>query len=106
VAVNIPTVTAEYLTTKRVPVPFRNDLGQTETKYEPRWIVQFNEKNYGPEGEKDFIPPEARHKYWNDAREAKLRIKRAFYDKYGYWPTDKTLKEVKATNTFTINDSV
>jgi hypothetical protein len=105
VAVNIPTVTAEYLMTKKVPVPRQNDLGQTEVKYEPRWIVQFEERNYGPNGEKDYLPPEASSKYWNGAREAKLRIKRAFFSKYGYWPTDKVIAESKMTREFSLSES-
>lgn len=92
VEVNIPTVTALYLTTKKVPVPRDTLEGGTEIKHENRWNVEFIEKNLGPKGEIDFIPPEVRGKYWNNAREAKLAIKRAFFEQNGFWPTDKVLK--------------
>ncbi len=92
--VNIPTVTAEYLTTKKSPVPKQSEDGNgTIIEYEDRWIVQFIEKNYGPNGERDYIPPSERGKYWNSVREAKLAKKRKFFEEMGYWPTDKGLKE-------------
>ena len=93
VEVNIPTVTAHYLTTKKVPVPTDTLEGGTEIKHENRWNVQFIEKNLGPNGELDYIPPEVRGKYWNNAREAKLGTKRRFIEQFGFWPTDKVLKE-------------
>lgn len=92
--VNLPTVTAEYLTTKKSPVPKQSEDGNgTIIEYEDRWIVQFIEKNYGPNGERDYIPPSERGKYWNSVREAKLAKKRKFYEQMGYWPTDKGLQK-------------
>ena len=92
--VNLPTVTAEYLTTKKSPVPKQSEDGNgTIIEYEDRWIVQFIEKNYGPSGERDYIPPSERGKYWNSVREAKLAKKRKFYEQMGYWPTDKGLQK-------------
>jgi len=92
--VNLPTVTAEYLTTKKSPVPKQSEDGNgTIIEYEDRWIVQFIEKNYGPNGERDYIPPSERGKYWNSVREAKLAKKRKFFEQMGYWPTDKGLQK-------------
>lgn len=99
VEVNIPTVTAEYLTTKRTPRPVERDNG-TEIVYEDRWMIQFVEKHYGPNNERDYVPPEARGKYWNNAREAKLKIKRRFFEEMGYWPTDKALRDHMTAGTF------
>ena len=99
--VNLPTVTAEYLTTKKSPVPKQSEDGNgTIIEYEDRWIVQFIEKNYGPNGEKDYIPKSERGKYWNSVREAKLGNKRKFYEEMGFWPTDKALKEHMAAGYF------
>lgn len=92
--VNLPTVTAEYLTTKKSPIPKNAEDGNgTIIEYEDRWIVQFLEKNYGPDGERGYIPQSEKHKYWTGTREAKLTNKRRFFDQFGYWPTDKAMKE-------------
>lgn len=102
VEVNLPTVTAEYLTTKKSPIPKNAEDGNgTIIEYEDRWLVQFLEKNYGPEGETGYIPPKERHKYWNDTREAKLGIKRKFMEQFNYWPTDRVLREHMAAGYFT-----
>lgn len=93
VEVNIPTVTAEYLTTKKIPVPTLGDDFFVRMDYEPRWYVQFIEKNYGPNGETNYIPKSERHKYWSTVRESKLAAKRAFMDRFNFWPTDKKLKQ-------------
>lgn len=100
--VNLPTVTAEYLTTKKSPVPKNAEDGNgTIIEYEDRWIVQFIEKNYGPNGERDYIPKKERHKYWNATREAKLTNKRKFFERFRYWPTDKVMKEHMTAGYFT-----
>ncbi len=102
--VNLPTVTAEYLTTKKSPVPKMSEDGQgTIIEYEDRWIVQFIEKNYGPNGEKDYIPKSERGKYWNSVREAKLAKKRKFFEEMGFWPTDKALKDHMSAGYFNAN---
>lgn len=100
VEVNLPTVTAEYLTTKKTPRPVEGKDGSTEILKEDRWIVQFVEKHYGPNGETGYIPPEARSKYWNAARENKLKIKYRFFEEMGFWPTDKVLREHMTAGTF------
>ena len=102
--VNLPTVTAEYLTTKKSPVPKQSEDGNgTIIEYEDRWIVQFIEKNYGPNGEKDYIPKSERGKYWNSVREAKLAKKRKFFEEMGFWPTDKALKDHMSAGYFNAN---
>lgn len=102
--VNLPTVTAEYLTTKKSPVPKQSEDGNgTIIEYEDRWIVQFIEKNYGPNGERDYIPPSERGKYWNSVREAKLAKKRKFFEEMGFWPTDKALKDHMSAGYFNAN---
>lgn len=99
--VNLPTVTAEYLTTKKSPIPKNAEDGNgTIIEYEDRWIVQWIEKHYGPNGETDYIPKTERHKYWNAVREAKLGNKRKFFDEMGYWPTDRVMKEHMASGYF------
>lgn len=100
VEVNIPTITAEYLTTKKTPVPQEDSNGNTQIMYEDRWIVNFIEKNYGPNGETDYVPPEQAGKYWNKVREAKLSTKRKFFEQFNFWPTDKVLKEHMSAGMF------
>lgn len=91
--VNIPTIVADFLSRKKSPVP-KQDPGENlvRIEYEDRWIVQFLEKNYGPNGEEDYIPKSERAKFWNDQREAKLKKKRDFLEQMGFWPTDRDLK--------------
>lgn len=100
VELSFPTVSAEFLTTKKNPVPFETNNGQTEIRYEDRWIVQFIEKNYGPNGDIGYIPPSQRGKYWNESRESKLQIKRDFFEQFGFWPTDKRLREYMSAGMF------
>ena len=107
VEVPLPTVTAEYIERKMKP-KYKEEsiaselIGSLEdgSGLEPRWIVQFYEKNYGPNGESDYIPKKERHKYWNGQREARLSVKRNFIDRFGFWPTDKVLKEYMRAGMF------
>lgn len=105
VDVNLPTVTAEYLETKKEPKFIEeseagNLLGGLVdgSGLESRWTVVILEKNYGPNGERGFIPASERGKYLN--REAKLAPKRQFFDQFGFWPTDKRLKEYMQAGMF------
>lgn len=92
--VNIPTVTAEFLAERKAAVgKSPEDGGPVRIEKFARWNVQFLERNYGPNGERGYIPVSERSKYWTSAREAKLANKRKFYQERGYWPTDKVLSE-------------
>lgn len=108
VEINFPTVTAEYLETKKQPV-YKEESNAGDllgglydgSGLENRWTVVFLEKNNGPNGERGFIPKSERGKYWTTTREAKLAPKRAFYDQFGFWPTDKKLQEYMTAGMFT-----
>lgn len=107
VEVPLPTVTAEYIETKTKPKHVEDGMASEiisgiydGSGLEPRWTVMYAEKNYGPNGETDYIPPSERHKYWNSQREARLEVKRNFYERFNFWPTDKVLKEYMRAGMF------
>lgn len=107
VEVNLPTITCEYLESKYAPIMKNNDdMSDGWMEHEPRWTVIYLEKNYGPNGEADYVPPDQRHKYWTEARERKLGVKRAFMDEMGFWPTDKKLKEYTINGMFNRNSTM
>ena len=87
--VEVPTLTADYIkglkVQKLVKVEDSNFMMEKHVEWVPKYGVTFHQRNVG----KCPCP----EKYIAQRREAILKPKRDFFAKFGFWPSDKKLRD-------------